>query len=89
MLGPTTMKPGILLHNSKSSRKQKLQVCKQQQTASGNVNLYHLYWPTVVYHMMSLLHHLWMNDVIDLKSAMKDAAVWLLPEAVLHALMCI
>ena len=38
-LGPLTMKLGALMHHDESSSKPKLQVCKQQQTASGNKNL--------------------------------------------------
>ena len=40
MLGPITMKLGTLMSNGKSSPKQNLQVCKQLQTASGNINLF-------------------------------------------------
>ena len=36
MVGRLTMKIGTLMFHDKSSSKQKLQVCKQQQTASGN-----------------------------------------------------
>ena len=36
MLGYLTSKPGTLMYYDKFSSKQKLQVCKQQQTASGN-----------------------------------------------------
>ena len=39
MLGPLTIKLGKLMYHDESSQQQKLQVCKQQQTASGNVNM--------------------------------------------------
>ena len=39
MLGPLTTKLGTLMYYDKFSSKQNLQVCKQQQTASGNKNL--------------------------------------------------
>ena len=39
MVGPLTMKLGTLMYHDESSSKQKLQVRKQQQTASGNKNL--------------------------------------------------
>ena len=38
MVGPLTMKLATLMYHGESSSKQKLQVCKQQQTASGNKN---------------------------------------------------
>ena len=37
MVGPLTMKLGTLMYHDESSSKQKLQACKQQQTASGNL----------------------------------------------------
>ena len=40
MLEPITMKLGTRMSHDKSLPKQKLQVCKQQQTASGNVMLF-------------------------------------------------
>ena len=40
MLGAITTKLGTLTYYDKVSSEQKLQVCKQQQTASGNKNLY-------------------------------------------------
>ena len=36
MVGPLTTKLGTLIYNDESSSTHKLQVCKQQQTASGN-----------------------------------------------------
>ena len=36
MVGPITMKLGTLMYYDESSSTLKLQVCKQQQTASGN-----------------------------------------------------
>ena len=48
MLDPFTTKLSTLMYYDKVSSKQKLQVCKQQQTASGNKNLFmfktSLYW---------------------------------------------
>ena len=38
MVGHLTMKLGTLMYHDKSSSKQKLQGCKQQQTASGKKN---------------------------------------------------
>ena len=35
IVGPLTMKLGTLMYHDESSSKQKLQGCKQQQTASG------------------------------------------------------
>ena len=43
MLGLLTTILGTLMYYDKSSSKQKLQVCKQRQTASGNKNLYLLF----------------------------------------------
>ena len=39
MVRPLTMKLGTLMHHDEISLKQKLQVCKQQQTAPGNKKL--------------------------------------------------
>ena len=36
IVGPLTMKLGTLIYYDKSTLKHELQVCKQQQTASGN-----------------------------------------------------
>ena len=36
MLDPVTMNLGTRMSHDKSSPKQKLQICKQQQTTSGN-----------------------------------------------------
>ena len=40
MVGPLTMKLGTLMYHDESSSKQKLQACKQQQTALGNKRSY-------------------------------------------------
>ena len=39
MAGPPTVKHRTLMYHDKRSSKHDLQVCKQQQTASGNKNL--------------------------------------------------
>ena len=39
MVGPLSMEIATLIYHDKSSLKWDLQVCKQQQTASGNKNL--------------------------------------------------
>ena len=47
VVGPLTMKLGTLMYHDESSSKQKLQVCKQQQIASGNKYLYMVFVPII------------------------------------------
>ena len=77
-MGPLTIKLGILIYHDKSSSKQKLQVCKHQQTALGNkmmfVPITSLLWGPLTMKLGTLRYH-------DKSSSKQKLQVYKQPQA--------